>query len=418
MIERCGDRQRKFDGLTKWPLHFFVEGLPVMLQIALLLLTCALCKHMATINDSVSSVLIALTVLGVLFYLGIVIAGISSYDCPFQTPGSLGLRRLWTNIGPYLTPAILPIIATLCGLGEIVRHKIFHIMAYLSHINIQHHFRSLLERIQRGISHLARCLPRTGLTIRPHLCHPPLPTIQERLHSPATHGTISWLTQGDLATIRTTSINDVRCVSWILRNITDPEALDAAIRLAGIIRWFEGETDVEPPYDLIVSIFHTCFGSNGEVYPGSRDRAYYSGRAILWIHTLSVCKAQGFANRFPLPTTRYSAPAPDHDLTHLLDINTTSLTDLRFIYLLSSNPGHTPSHLQWTSNVLLHLSWANRTTLDFDLIQRRINRPKTTIPLDSMLNHLLTWCIFLGLPVEEEALKVQDKSYDIFCFHP
>ena len=42
VIERCGDRQRKCDGLEKWPLHTFVEGLPVMLQISLLLLACGL----------------------------------------------------------------------------------------------------------------------------------------------------------------------------------------------------------------------------------------------------------------------------------------------------------------------------------------------------------------------------------------
>ena len=35
VIERCGDRQRKCDGLETWPLHFFVESLPVMLQVAL-----------------------------------------------------------------------------------------------------------------------------------------------------------------------------------------------------------------------------------------------------------------------------------------------------------------------------------------------------------------------------------------------
>ena len=33
MIERCGDRQRKRDGLEKWPLHYFVESLPLMLQV-------------------------------------------------------------------------------------------------------------------------------------------------------------------------------------------------------------------------------------------------------------------------------------------------------------------------------------------------------------------------------------------------
>ena len=31
MIERCGDHQRRCDVLEKWPLHFFVESLPLML---------------------------------------------------------------------------------------------------------------------------------------------------------------------------------------------------------------------------------------------------------------------------------------------------------------------------------------------------------------------------------------------------
>lgn len=31
MVERCGDRQRKFDGLQKWPFRFFIESLPIML---------------------------------------------------------------------------------------------------------------------------------------------------------------------------------------------------------------------------------------------------------------------------------------------------------------------------------------------------------------------------------------------------
>ena len=95
MIERCGDRQRKCDGLEKWPLHLFVESLPVMLQVSLLLLACGLCRHMWSVNTSVAYILITLTSLGVLFYLGIAIAGMSSYACPFQTPASINLRSLW-----------------------------------------------------------------------------------------------------------------------------------------------------------------------------------------------------------------------------------------------------------------------------------------------------------------------------------
>ena len=44
-IERCGDRQRKCDGLKKWPFHLFVESLPVLLQVALLLLACVRATH-------------------------------------------------------------------------------------------------------------------------------------------------------------------------------------------------------------------------------------------------------------------------------------------------------------------------------------------------------------------------------------
>ena len=214
------------------------------------------------------------------------------------------------------------------------------------------------------------------------------------------------------------SANDARCVSWILWNITDPEALDAAIRLAGTIRWFEDGIDIEPPYDLIVSAFHACFGSDRELYPGSRDRAYHSGRTILWIHTLAMCRSEEFASTFPVPPTKYTAPISDPDLAHLLSINQTSFIDARFGALFTTLPELTPSHSQWISNVLLHLSWANRTALDFGYIRERIDTHKTIIPLDAMVNRLLTCSIFLGLSVEGEALKVQDKSYEIPCSYP
>ncbi|KAF9783407.1 hypothetical protein BJ322DRAFT_1008448, partial [Thelephora terrestris] len=86
VIERCGDRQRKFEGLEKWPFRLFVESLPIMLQIALFLLASGLSRYLWSINTSVSAVIISLTALGFLFYIVIVVIGISSYDCPFQTP--------------------------------------------------------------------------------------------------------------------------------------------------------------------------------------------------------------------------------------------------------------------------------------------------------------------------------------------
>ena len=251
MIDRCGDRQRKCDGLEKWPLHLFVESLPMMLQVALLLLACGLCRRIWSINASAASILIGLTGLGVAFYAAIVIAGTSSYACPFQTPVSIALRSPW-------------------------------------------------KRIRRGIVscivHSKRALLRTRLTwkwrVRSLIRRQSLPMIS--LENVQVQPREPWLKPKDLDVVRRTNANDVRCVSWILRNITDPEALDAAVRLAGMIRWFDDGTDVDPPYDVIVSAFEACFDSNRKLYPGSRDQAYYSGRAILWIHTLATCESKAF----------------------------------------------------------------------------------------------------------------------------
>ena len=83
---------------------------------------------------------------------------------------------------------------------------------------------------------------------------------------------------------------------------TDPEALEAAIRLAGVVRWFNDGINADPNYDLIVSTLDAGFGSTGKLYPGARDRAYYSARAMVWIHALARCKSEEFASGFPLPT--------------------------------------------------------------------------------------------------------------------
>ena len=94
MMERCGDRQRKFDGLGKWPFRLFIESLPIMLQVALLLLASGLSRYMWSVNTSVARIVISFTVFGIMFYIGIVAAGTSSYECPFQTPASIALRHL------------------------------------------------------------------------------------------------------------------------------------------------------------------------------------------------------------------------------------------------------------------------------------------------------------------------------------
>ena len=372
VIERCADRQRKCDGLEKWPLHFFIESLPVMLQAALLLLACGLCRHMWFINTPVAYTLICLTGFGVTFFIGIVIAGMSSYACPFQTPASTALR----------------------GLRKKVQRRA---------VSSGNHFKRALSRMIR----------MSKQRVRPLLRRSPLP-ITIPLGNSQVQESEPWLEPKDLAIVREANANDTPCVSWILRNIADPEALDAAVRLAGTIRWFDDGINADPPYDLIASTFEACFHPTGKLYPGSRDRAYYSGRAMVWINSLAMCKSEEFASNFPLSRAKYEGPGHDPDLRHLLFVNQGTWDRWRIVQLLANDPEHSPSHTQWTSDMLLSRSWAIRSYLSHSDVLRWIpyaHRTKTATPMNATLNRLLSWCNFLGLPPAEEVLMVQNKSY-------
>ena len=93
-IERNQDRQRKFDGIINWYFDHVMESLPLMLQAALLLLGCALSRYLWEIDTTAASVVLSVTLFGVLFYLFIVIAGAAFVSCPYQTPGAHILRHI------------------------------------------------------------------------------------------------------------------------------------------------------------------------------------------------------------------------------------------------------------------------------------------------------------------------------------
>jgi len=396
MIERCGDRQRKCDGLKEWSLQYFVESLPMMLQASLLLLGCGICSRMWFINTPVARTLVSFAGLGVVFYIAIVIAGISSYACPFQTPVSATLHGPWKKVRPGIDYSIVRFKRMFSWAHRMWKLKVQPGLVPL----IVHSKRVLSWANWMGNLLRRRRSPQTTTPLRDI-------QVQRSQSEP-------WLKPKDLAIIRRTNTDDVLCVSWILRTVIEPEVHDIALPLAGEIQWFDDGVDVNPPYDFIVSIFEACFDSTRRLYPGSRDRAYYAGRAILWIHTLAMCKSEDYAHRFPLLDIEYTTPVPDPDLEHLLRVSHVDRPPgPRIGLLLRIDPGQTPPHLQWTSNLLLHYSCANLTGLHRKSILGWFpngRRTKTTIPLNTTLNRILVWCTLLGSPVEEEALEVQDKS--------
>jgi len=380
---------------------------------------------MASINASVAGVLITFTVLGVLFYLGIVIVGASSYECPFQTPVSVALRSTWKTAKPYVTTTStsllhLPILTTVHHLWEAIQCQVLHVLLCLPSITHWLHSHSLSLPVtqptpQQPMPWLTSMYSLwENIQCRILCATLNLPQIQP-LPTPITTpmATSPWLTPTALATLRSTNAGDLRCVSWILWNITDPEALDAALRLAGTVWWFEDGLDVEPPYDQIVSTFKGCFDSNGRIYAGSRDRAYHSAQAVLWIHICAMCVSGEFGERFPLPTIFHNATSLDLDLNYLLKIYASQDTPYMIYRMYFYNAEATPVCFQWTSNALLHLSWAKCNIPGTFNVLSQFNwyRGYDPIPLNAVLNNLLAFCIFIGRPVEWELLKIQDKRY-------
>jgi len=66
--EKSRDRQHKLDGMKRWYFHVVTEFLPAMLQIALVLLGCALSQYLWTINRMVAGVIVAVTLFGFAFH--------------------------------------------------------------------------------------------------------------------------------------------------------------------------------------------------------------------------------------------------------------------------------------------------------------------------------------------------------------
>ena len=106
-IERNQHRQRKLNGMFSWYFNVAMESLPLMLQLALLLLGCALSRYLWTIDRSTACVVLGFTSLGMLLYLSILVAGSIYESCPYQTLGSQIIRYIRRRFGGFSFVRIL-----------------------------------------------------------------------------------------------------------------------------------------------------------------------------------------------------------------------------------------------------------------------------------------------------------------------
>ena len=369
IAERCGERQRKLNGLHRWRFQVLMESLPVALQLALLLLGCGLSQYTWVVNRTIAGTLIGVTGFGLLFYTAIVIAGTISYECPFQTPLSLVFRAFGT-------------------------HRAFsHIRAFLG------------ARIN---SFLILLRPRTTVHTEPNVLPRPLdvPSMERLFFSEG-----GLLKPDRMRFDRRRNLLDALCVSWTLDMITDPEVMDVALRQFMSIQWHAGVPPAASPHQL-TALYRDCFDYRNTLLPGSRERAYASGRALVQFYIQNLCVSRDMLFNSDIPTDLPTFFTGDADTVSLSSILTGIARGNPFqgFYMLE---GMSMKHLCWISDLSLCLNWAHW--------QQPL--PSTTDPLsfahqviafDGAPKHTLFNCMLiigmsLGLEVTVDDLFIADK---------
>jgi len=247
--DKSCDRQRKLDGFEKWHFHLAIESLPVMLQLALLLLGCALSRYLWMISRTVAGVIAAVTLFGVTLYIFLTFAATLHYNCPYQTPPSIFSRAL---------------IRYLVHGNDTFARSLRSLMASLPSImDLKRFLRRLLAGVRRAFEN-SGCA--SGVPEGEHI---PLAVVTSP--SPARRFEdipVDW----DIYKA------DIRCIFWVLSSTTDADVIYSTVRFAGDMVWYPEVVGALSPHILVQLLFDCLV--DGQVVPGKSEHASSIGMTL------------------------------------------------------------------------------------------------------------------------------------------
>ena len=246
--DKCRDRQRKLDGFRKWHFHLAIESLPVMLQCALLLFSCALSLYLWSINGVVARAVLAFTTLGITSYVFLTLAAVLYYQCPYQTPPSIIVR---TIIG-YFTHNDSTFARSLRSFFP-SSPSIKNFRMALNHLRSQ--FRAAVGGFRRAS--LAEEIERIPLAVA---FTPPTRVFEEV--------PLDWWS----------CTADAQCISWMLDSTTDTDVVLSTVRFAADMIWYPKMAGVVSPHGLANLFFD--YLRNGRIIPGKSEHAISVGMAL------------------------------------------------------------------------------------------------------------------------------------------
>ena len=244
--EKSRDRQRKLEGFKKWYFQFAIESLPVMLQMALLLLGCALTLYLWTISRTVAGVILTFTLFGVTSYTFFTFVATLHYNCPYQTPLSILIRtaiQRLAQIDSVFVRFPRRLISSLPSIND-VRRLVGHILSGLC----------------RGLGRFpCNLIVEDGDHIAQAVVVAP-PIFEDTLGNLEVFGV------------------DSSCVWWVLGYTTDPDVISSTARFAADIIWHP-KIARNVSLDTLADLFFDCFVGE-QVVSGRLGHASAIGMAL------------------------------------------------------------------------------------------------------------------------------------------
>ena len=402
--DKSRDRQRKLDGLESWHFFLVIEGLPVMLQFALLLLGCALSQYLWTISPTVAGFLIAFTLLGVAFYTFFTLAGTSSYNCPYQTPLSIFIRVSIKFIAQSNSAFARPLRTFMTSLSTIHSYCIKNLRGILIYL------RSAARGAVRGFSHTAV---------------PPQEAPEIPLAVVATPVQIWEEVRVDWDSCQA----DIRCIAWLLHSTTDIDVIYSTVRFAADTIWYPEIAGALSPH-ILSNLLFDCF-VGGQVVPDMLENASAIGMALASVLSVQLnvepenkdlkeLRRHIFSKTIGISS---STPALALVITVLQSVTAITSPDLEGSVgqrVLETPHGQLSTSCKlWLSRVILQIVWGwsrdeVAPSFPVERLCKRLMGDGDQVPIILMTNCVLTMAICLGLNVDMGSLYAPNDPY-VLC---
>ena len=260
--DKSRDRQRKLDGLESWHFYLAIEGLPVMLQLALLLLGCALSRYLWGINLTVAGVVVAVTLFGFTSYAFLTLAATLYYNCPYQTPPSIIIRSLIRYLMrsdsafARLLRSLISPLPSIKKIGRVLRQLrsgVYRVLGFF--------------RFGPNVVQGAGNIPLAAIVASPARIFQDVP--------------INW----DVCRA------DLRCISWVLYSTTEVDVIFSTVRFAADMIWYPEIAKALSPY-ILAELFFDCL-LDGRVILGKSEHASSIGMALASVLSIHLSMEPG-----------------------------------------------------------------------------------------------------------------------------